>query len=73
MLDSRTMGRMWMNRASARETLRAELRRAGYDPATLDALPDPGECGCALAVAIRRFQAADSELTAAENRAPSRV
>ena len=73
MLDSRTMGRIRLARLSARSDVDMALRRAGYDPATLDALPDPGTCDCALAEAIRRFQVADSELTAAEDRAPSRV
>jgi peptidoglycan hydrolase-like protein with peptidoglycan-binding domain len=52
---------------SDRETLQSELRRAGYDPYTLEILPDPGSCGCSLARAIRNFQETNRALTAAEH------
>ena len=73
MLDSRTMGRIRLARQSARSEVDMALRRAGYDPATLEELPDPGTCDCHLAATIRRFQEAERELTAAEDRAPLRV
>jgi hypothetical protein len=44
------------------------LRRAGYDPRTLDTLPEPGDCGCGLAGAIREWRAANDALDQAHAR-----
>lgn len=55
-------------RASAHEAVTIALRRAGYDPRELDALPEPGECDCSLATAIRRWHEVNAALDAAQRR-----
>lgn len=68
MPDRRAVNALSIARDTQRETLHAELSRAGYDARTLDELPEPGECGCALATAIRRWHTINAELAAAEAR-----
>jgi hypothetical protein len=68
MPDQRAVNNLSQRVASAREAVDQALRRAGYDPATLDALPEPGECRCALALAIHEWRAATEELEAAHAR-----
>lgn len=68
MPDVRAMNALMLARASLGERLRYELQRNGYDPSALDALPDPGECDCQLARAIRAYEANTEQLNLAEAR-----
>jgi hypothetical protein len=68
MPDSRAVMNLSQRVASAHAAVEQALRRAGYDPATLDALPEPGDCGCGLALAIREWRAANLALDAARER-----
>jgi len=70
--EARTMGRLRMRYQSAHDAVDAALRRAGYKPETLDALPENVRPGSQLADAIARLREADSLLTAAEERSPAR-
>ena len=65
MPDQRAMNALMLARAGLGERLRYELQRNGYDPAQLDALPDPGECDCQLARAIRAYQENTDQLNQA--------
>ena len=68
MPDQRAINNLSRRVASAREALGMALRRAGYDPRTLDTLPEPGDCGCGLAGAIREWRAANDALDQAHAR-----
>lgn len=65
MPDQRAVNALSYRVASARDALEVALRRAGHDPRALDELPDPGECGCPVAAAIREWTAANEALDAA--------
>ena len=62
MPDQRAVNNLSQRVVSARAALAMALRRAGYDPATLDQLPEPGECRCGLALAIHEWRAANEQL-----------
>ena len=66
------MGRLWRRYYGAEEAVGHALRRAGYKPETLDALPADVRPGSDLAVAIARLHEADELLRAAEERSPAR-
>lgn len=70
--EARTMGRLRMRYQSAEDAVDTALRRAGYNPAKLDALPEDVRPGSDLAEAIARLREADELLTAAEQRSPAR-
>jgi hypothetical protein len=65
MPDMRAVNSLSQRVASARERVQQALARAGYDSRTLDELPDPGDCTCALAQAIHEWRAANAALDAA--------
>ena len=62
MPDQRAVNNLSQRVASAREAVSHALRRAGYDPSTLDVLPEPGDCTCPLAAAIHEWRAANEAL-----------
>jgi len=66
MPDRRAVNALTFRWHSQRETLGALLRKNGYDPKTLEVLPDPGECDCELATAIRQWHDVNRELDAAQ-------
>lgn len=68
MPDIRAVNALSNARASQRDRLRVLLTQHGYDPNTLDALPDPGDCTCRLAEAIREWDDINARLAVAESR-----
>lgn len=68
MPDRRAMNALGQAYTSQREVVALALRRAGYDPDTLQALPDPDDCPPILAEEIRRFRELGERLDAAERR-----
>lgn len=68
MPDQRAVNNLSAAWWSARQAVEVELRRAGYDPRTLDELPEPGACGCALATAITRWREIEDRLDVARRR-----
>ena len=68
MPDIRAMRAIGARRAGLREQLADQLTRNGYDPKTLDALPDPGECPPKLAQAILAWREVNDALDQAEAR-----
>jgi hypothetical protein len=70
--EARTMGRLRLRYQGAQDAVDAALRRAGYKPETLAALPEDVRPGSQLEEAIARLREADELLTAAEQRSPAR-
>ena len=68
MPDLRAVHALSNARSSQRERLRILLIEHGYNPDTLDVLPDPGDCTCWLAEAIRQWHDINARLAVAESR-----
>lgn len=69
MPNQRAVNSLSLRVVSAREAMEMALRRAGYDPAALDQLPDPSDCTCPLAAAIHEWNAANAALDEARAQA----
>lgn len=68
MPDTRAVNALSQAWNSQREQLQMRLRDAGYKPDELDELPDPGDCTCELATAIRRWREVNDRLEDATRR-----